>query len=308
MRPPRTGRRVRAAVVSIAGLAVLVGAGVVAVQAVKGPVVVTERCTAAAAGESQELDPEQASNAALIAAVAVRRGLPARAATIGIATAIQESKLRNIDYGDRDSVGLFQQRPSQGWGTVEQIMDPIYATNAFYDVLVKVKGYESMEITEASHRVQRSAFPEAVARREAQGRVFASALTGWSPAALDCRLRPVKDAEPQKPGPDGLLPRAAEVGAALEREMGPMRRSSAGPAQLLVTAGEGAVGRRQAWAVAQWAVASAAKYDIVRVESDGKMWRRDKPGDGWTELPADASRGQAGSGQPGRVVIEVANP
>ncbi|HEX5534739.1 MAG TPA: hypothetical protein VFX33_13445 [Actinomycetales bacterium] len=308
MRPTRTGRRVRAAVVTIVGLGVLAGAGVVAVQAFKGPVVVTERCTSSANGESHELDPEQASNAALIAAVAVKRGLPARAATIGIATAIQESKLRNIDYGDRDSVGLFQQRPSQGWGTVEQIMDPIYASNAFYDVLVKVKGYESMEITDASHRVQRSAFPEAVARRESQGRSFASALTGWSPASLDCRLRPVKDAQPQQAGQDGLLPRAAEVRAALDREMGDPGFERSGPAQLLINAGEDAAGQRRAWAAAQWAVASAAEYDIVSVECDGRLWRRDKPGDGWAKLPADPNRGMAYSEQPGRVAIEVANP
>ncbi|MEK8228378.1 hypothetical protein NKG05_23500 [Oerskovia sp. M15] len=57
--------------------------------------------------------------------------MPARAATIGLATALQESRLLNIDYGDRDSIGLFQQRPSQGWGTIEQIMDPVFSTTAF---------------------------------------------------------------------------------------------------------------------------------------------------------------------------------
>ena len=81
----------------------------------------------------QRLDADQADNAALITAVTVRRELPARAATIALATAVQESKLRNIDYGDRDSLGLFQQRPSQGWGTPEQVTDPVYSTNAFLD-------------------------------------------------------------------------------------------------------------------------------------------------------------------------------
>src|SRR6478752_5974491 len=81
-------------------------------------------CRAVASGQEVTFTPEQMANAATITAVAVRRGLPARAATIALATAIQESKLRNIRFGDRDSLGLFQQRPSQGWGTEEQILDP----------------------------------------------------------------------------------------------------------------------------------------------------------------------------------------
>ena len=148
-----------------------------------------ERCTADLEGGTWELSPVQSDNAALVVASTVRRGLPARAATIGIATALQESRLVNIDYGDRDSVGLFQQRPSQGWGTVEQIMDPVYATHAFLDVLVEVEGYEALEITDAAQRVQRSGFPDAYAQHETRARAWASALTGWSPAAVTCALR-----------------------------------------------------------------------------------------------------------------------
>ena len=111
-----------------------------------------------------EVSGEQAENASLIAAIAIERGLPARAVSIALATAFQESKLVNIDYGDRDSLGLFQQRPSQGWGTAEEILDPVYSTNAFYDALVQVDGYEDMEITEAAQQVQRSAFPVGVRR------------------------------------------------------------------------------------------------------------------------------------------------
>ena len=107
---------------------------------------------------------EQAENAALITAISVRRGLPARAASIALATAYQESDLTNLEHGDRDSLGLFQQRPSQGWGTPEQILDPVYATNAFYDALAEVDGYESLEITEAAQEVQRSGFPRGVRR------------------------------------------------------------------------------------------------------------------------------------------------
>jgi hypothetical protein len=86
-----------------------------------------------------------------------------------------------VAYGDRDSVGLFQQRPSQGWGTRDQLLDPEYAANAFFDELEEVDGYESMRITEAAQAVQRSGFPEAYEEHAPGARVLASALTGWSP-------------------------------------------------------------------------------------------------------------------------------
>ena len=146
------------------------------------------QCQATALGQNVTFNPSQTAYAATIEAVAEKRGLPARAATIGIATAIQETKLRNLNYGDRDSVGLFQQRPSQGWGTREQLLDPVYAANAFYDALVKIKGYESMRITEIAQKVQRSAYPEAYADHEQQGRLLASTLSGHSPGGLGCRL------------------------------------------------------------------------------------------------------------------------
>src|SRR3954449_6369318 len=151
-----------------------------------GTVPLRPHCTATALGNSTELSPEQAGNAAIIAAVAVQRGLPPRAATIGIATAMQESKLTNLEGGDRDSLGLFQQRPSQGWGSPEQVRDPVYASNAFYDVLVKIEGYQDLPITAAAQTVQRSAFPSAYADHEPQARIVASALTGQSPGDRKC--------------------------------------------------------------------------------------------------------------------------
>jgi hypothetical protein len=138
----------------VAGLALLFNRGV-------GPLPDPEGCRAEVGGAAVDLSTEQAENASTISAVAVRRGLPARAASIALATAFQESKLRNLDHGDRDSVGLFQQRPSQGWGTAAQIQDPYYSANKFYDELEKVHGYQQMRITEAAQKVQRSGFPEA---------------------------------------------------------------------------------------------------------------------------------------------------
>jgi hypothetical protein len=242
---------------------------------------ITERCTADAGGRSGDLATDQAANAALITAVAVRRGLPARAASIALATALQESKLRNIDYGDKagpDSRGLFQQRPSQGWGTTEQVMEPYFASNAFYDALVKVSGYESMNITDAAQRVQRSAYPDAYAKHEAVARAFASALTGQTPAGLDCSLRAPDAAGDPAVVLEGLTAALGDVPA------------SADGTTLLVKA-EGT----QAWAVAHWAVANAKALSITEVQVDDRRWNRESR-DGW----------QAAQVPPGQLRITVA--
>src|SRR3954466_6203506 len=176
-RAPRRRRRfsslllgLLACLMVVAGLAVLFDRGV-------GPLPNPEGCTARVGGVVVDLSTEQAENAATIAAVAVRRGLPARAASIALATAFQESKLRNLDHGDRDSVGLFQQRPSQGSGTAAQIQRPYYAPRHVYDPLEKIDAHQSMRITVAAQRVQRSGFPEAYDAHAADGRALASALT-----------------------------------------------------------------------------------------------------------------------------------
>jgi hypothetical protein len=264
----------------------LVAAGVLAGRALYGARYVpplAETCVATVDGTSHELAPDQAANAALITAIAVQRGMPARAATIAIATAIQESKLRNIDYGDRDSLGLFQQRPSQGWGSEAQVMDPVYATNAFYDALAKVDGYESMEITVAAQAVQRSGFPEAYADHEPEGRAFASALTGHSPAALHCRLREADRAPGAAPAE-----RATAVRAALDAQLGGLAWTPGpDPATLSAPLATDEIGARRAWAAAHWAVASADEYDVVRVQVGGEVWERGEQG--WTRLDGAAS-------------------
>ncbi|MFE7777692.1 M23 family metallopeptidase [Streptomyces sp. NPDC057445] len=104
--------------------------------------------------------------ASVITNVARSRGLPPRAAVIGVATAIQESTLNNINYGDRDSLGLFQQRPSQGWGTPSQVTDAVYASTAFYKRLEKVDKWQTKPLTRVAQAVQRSGFPDAYAKWE----------------------------------------------------------------------------------------------------------------------------------------------
>lgn len=223
-------------------------------------------CTIRAAGMTETFTPEQTANAALITAIAVRRDLPARAATIAITTAYQESKIRNLRYGDRDSLGLFQQRPSQGWGTAEQVQDPVFSTNAFYDALVRIKDYETADITTIAQKVQRSAYPEAYRDHEGQGRVLASALSGWSPAGLTCELpAATRHAKP------------SVVAGDLAEQVGLKATTTADG--LTVAAGS----ERQAWVVAQWAVARAEAYGITSVRIGDRVWDRSRGAAGWSD-------------------------
>src|SRR3990170_477015 len=222
-RPRRTRTDHGAARGFLVGLLVLVvvAAAGVAVYRGVGPLPDPEGCTVEVGDVVVDLTTEQAENAALIAAIGVGRGLPARAVSIALATAYQESKITNLDHGDRDSLGLFQQRPSQGWGTAEDIQDPEYATNAFYDALQKVDGYEEMRITEAAQRVQRSGFPEAYEDHAADARALASALTGSSPdGQFSCIVRQRADDESDDLDAAGLTGRAAAVREDLEDVLG----------------------------------------------------------------------------------------
>lgn len=218
---------------------------------------VTEGCRVTVNSQTFEWATDQASNAAVITAIGVERGLPPRAASIAIATAMQESKVRNIRYGDRDSVGLFQQRPSQGWGTVEQIMNPEYATTKFYDALEKVDGYREMEIAVAAQAVQRSADGSAYAQHEAMARATASALSGQTPAAFGCALADVKGT------PDGSL-----LTTLLKADHG-LPATSSGRTITVV-----APDKDRAWSVGQWAVARAKETGAVRVQVRDQVWTR----------------------------------
>lgn len=135
---------------------------------------------APAAKPVQGVSPEQADNAKAIAQAAADRGLDQHATAIALATALQESNLKNINYGDRDSLGLFQQRPSAGWGTPEQILDPHYSAGKFLDRLAQVPDWQHMPVTVAAQTVQHSAFPDAYAK--------------WEPLATDlaAQVQPTK--------------------------------------------------------------------------------------------------------------------
>ena len=148
--------------------------------------VTPEQCTVVMEGGTTVLSAEQARNASVIVAVSVERGLPERAAVIALATAYQESDLRNLDYGDRDSLGLFQQRPSYGWGTEEEIMDPWYSSARFYEELVKFSGWETGDINDVAQQVQRSGFPEAYRQHVEKATAVAGTLRGSVPEGIAC--------------------------------------------------------------------------------------------------------------------------
>ena len=138
-------------------------------------------------GHSYGLDREQVANAQTISQSATGLGLPHHAVTVALAAAFQESTLHNLTHGDRDSVGLFQQRPSQGWGTPTQLLDTSYASEAFLRALSQVQGWDVMPVTEAAQSVQHSAAPGAYASWETEARALARAVTGEVPNALSCR-------------------------------------------------------------------------------------------------------------------------
>ena len=274
--------------VLLAGVTAAAVAGLLLVRLGAGPFPDPEGCTAQVAGTSVDLSLEQAQNATLIAAIGVQRGLPARAVSIALATAFQESKLVNIDYGDRDSLGLFQQRPSQGWGTPAQVQDPVYATNAFYDALVEVEGYRDLRITEAAQAVQRSGFPEAYEQHAEGARALASALTGYSPGAFSCVVdRP--EGPRQEMGENGLTPRADGVRRDLEIAFGDLSLGGFAPGGVSTGHQEGSThydgraidvffrpvtdqARREGWAMAHYLQAHAGRLGVQYVIWDDRIW------------------------------------
>jgi hypothetical protein len=264
-------RRVTVRVVAVVVACGLV-AGAFAFWATRGNRRVTPSGCRVAVGTSRySVDLSQAANATTIAVVGKRLSLPDHAVTIALATALQESQLHNLSYGDRDSVGLFQQRPSQGWGSAAQIMRPDYAAAAFFKALGRVHGWQTMSVTDAAQAVQRSDAPDAYATWEPLARTLAIAATGERPGALACEfsLRPA----PVRP---------ASPAAALARELG-------GPA--LATP----VAPTRGWTIAAWLVGHAEQYRITSVQFHRQEWtpdgvwrpvRRTAPGVRITQAPA----------------------
>jgi hypothetical protein len=264
-----------AIVATVAGVTIAVWRGTLPLPELPG-------CTATVAGREVTLEPDQAENASLIAAIGVERGLPARAVSIALATAYQESKIRNLTHGDRDSVGIFQQRPSQGWGTVAQISNAHYAINKFYEELEKIDGFETMRITEAAQKVQRSGFPEAYEAHAPDARALASALTGYSPGGtFTCVVE-----EPNQHGT------ASAASTSLTKAYGDLDIVRTGSRQdFTVTVASGQDGNRTGWSVAAYLLAHADRLEVVRVSFDRQTWNTGRDSEkGWVSSGASATK------------------
>ena len=205
-------------------------------------------CQAAGTQTTYTFAADQAENATTITAVGKRMGLPDHAVTVALAAALQESKLHNVAHGDRDSLGLFQQRPSQGWGTAAQVLDPNYASEAFFTHLALVHGWQSLPVATAAQEVQRSAAPSAYQQWEPEARALAIATTGESPAAFTCRTPAAK---------------ADSVDQGLSATM----TAQLGSADLAAS-----VSSAHGWTVATWLVAHAHRFGISSVAFAGRRW------------------------------------
>ena len=224
------------------------------------------------------LDAVQLQHASTINAVGMARGLPARARVIALATAYQESQLRNLPNGDRDSVGLFQQRPSQGWGTAQQVADPVYAAGKFYDALQKVAGWQTMALTKAAQSVQFSGFPDAYAKWEGQAVTLAAALGGATPIQLSCRAdaQPPTAAAPQREpltGTAGAPSKLTAVLAAAQAELRGLTLLGLTGSTAVVRIGlPGRSAAAGAQALAAWAVAHSTGSAVAAVSVGQQRW------------------------------------
>jgi hypothetical protein len=235
------------------------------------PVLEPSSCSAETAGQPVSLNVGQAGIAATIAGVAQHRQLPSRAVTIAYATALQESKLTDLHSGDLDSVGVFQQRPSQGWGPARRIEDPVYATSRFFAALIKVPNYQGIPVYRAAQAVQRSADGYAYNQYAGVAARLASAFTGQLPHAVWCWYQQ----------PVGKLHLAA-ANQALTAAFGPLPGHQYGDPDLAISVPHQSAG----WAVAAWLVSHAGSYGIQHVSYRGYQWLAGHGTGAWTRMTA----------------------
>jgi hypothetical protein len=245
-------------------------------------------CQAGTGANAVPLDFTQTADAAVIAGVAVREHLPREALTVAYATALQEAKLENPGYGDLDSVGIFQQRPSEGWGRADQLEDPAYAAGAFFGALVKVPGYTRLPVYEAAQDVQRSADGYAYEQWAQTGAALAAAFTA-TPHAVTCWYDPTTQAVN-----DGVSTRL-DLAAAARGLEGTFGRPGEGPVRRVTTdrsanSGTFAVTAAGGWAVANWLMASAASYGITQLRYGGYQWTAGLTETGWQTDPGGQAR------------------
>ncbi|MBV9093789.1 MAG: hypothetical protein JO132_07935 [Streptosporangiaceae bacterium] len=250
-----------------------------------GPAPPPPGCQAGTGDQAVPLDTGQAGIAATIAGVAARHELPRRAVTVAYAAAMQESKLQDLDYGDRDSVGIFQQRPSQGWGTAAELTDPVYATTKFFAALVRVPGYATLPVDAAAQAVQHSADGSAYAQYAYLAALLADDFTGAAPHAVSCWYAPAAGRADLAGAVRGLAGTFGDQGrtAVLVRVTTGRSGQDNGGSVADVHAQPDA-----AWTVASWLVTHAQQYGISEVRYAGYVWHAADGSMGWQR--ADARR------------------
>jgi hypothetical protein len=282
-RPRRPKRKRRAVIVTSVLVAAAVGTylAVRSLAPVIAPVLAGSGCSAAATHQSVLLDTQQASIAATIAGVAHQESMPSQAVTIAYATAMQESKLHNLDYGTSDSVGVFQQRPSQGWGPARKLENPVYAATKFFHALKSVQGYRTMPVYQAAQAVQHSADGSAYMQYQRMATEMASAFTGQREHAVYCWS--TADG-PRHPNVAAITQGLASTFGQATAELGrPARHQT-----MLVPIGHPRLG----WTVASWLVTHASTYGIHQVRFGGYQWRASAGTKGWVR---DAGAPPAGT-------------
>jgi len=257
---------------------------------VAAPYVPPPGCQAGTGVEAIPMGADQAAIAATIAGVAARHRLPREAVIVAYAAALQESQMHDLDYGDRDSVGVFQQRPSQGWGTTAELEDPVYAATRFFAALVRVPRYTNLPVDQAAQDVQHSADGSAYEQYAEVAALLAGYFTGAQPAGVSCWFTPTGRADlaaaerqlTETFGPQG--------GHAVMVRVTTVRSGKKDAASVAV------VRARQdaAWTVASWLVANAQDYGISEVRYAGYVWTAADGSMGWqrasgTQGPARAS-------------------
>jgi hypothetical protein len=266
--------------VVVALAAILTAVGVFAVVSCIKPLLVTSGCQAGTGQGAFALDTQQAAIAATIAGVAHQQAMSARAVTVAYATAMQESKIHNLAYGDRDSIGVFQQRPSEGWGPAAKLRDPVYATTKFLQALARVPGYKTKPVYQAAQAVQHSADGYAYVQYQREAASLAAIFTGQAPHAVWCWSQ-----EPAK----GTADIAAAKNALVKTfgSLGTDSISTPGDAPSMVVRPGQQPGF--GWEVASWLVTHAARYRIHTVSYSGYRWRAAAGSSGWTRQKAPAS-------------------
>ncbi|MCZ3385515.1 MAG: hypothetical protein LH630_00755 [Actinomycetia bacterium] len=263
-----------------------------------GTIIGREVCTVDGPGGTIQLDQDQIANASTIASVADQTELPARAVTVGLATAMQESRLRNLDGGDHDSAGLFQQRPSQGWGSFDEVTDPVYASEAFFSALVAVDRWQHLPVTVAAQTVQRSAFPDAYQQHADEAKTLTAAFTGRRGAALSCAVR-AEEERSQTIDPTGLTPRATTLRTAVEDAWGsqslggfapggvtranPSAHNEGRAIDVFFEPYDDPQMRHRGWALAHWMVANADQLDVSILIYRDKIWSARRSPEGWRD-------------------------